>query len=73
MWLKNPGGKNSFCKLVKKIYFTGYYLGAGRYRVGEDLLQGKPQYVYMYVCGGSFGLIFWVSIKSYIKEATSIV
>lgn len=55
MRLKNPGGKNSYCKLVKKIYFTGYYLGAGRYRVGEDLLQGKPQYVYMYVCVG----VFW--------------
>jgi len=38
---KNPAGKNSFCKSVKKIYFTAYCVGAGRDRIGEDLLQDK--------------------------------
>lgn len=43
MQLKNPAGKNSFCKSVKIIYFTSYCLGAGGYMGGKYLLQGKEQ------------------------------
>lgn len=49
MWLKNPFGKNSFCKSVNKIYLPGHCLGAGRDWIGEDILRGKEQ-IYVYVC-----------------------
>lgn len=51
MQLKNPAGKNSSWKSVKKLYFTGYCLGARRDRIGEDLLQGKEQ-ISMNMCVG---------------------
>lgn len=51
MQLKSTAGKNSSCKSVRKLYFTGYCLGAGRDRIGKDPLQGKEQ-IYMNMCVG---------------------
>lgn len=60
MQLKNPVGKNSFCKSVKKIYFTGYSLGAGGDRTGKGLLQGKEQ---ICMCVGG---LFWVEFLRWV-------